>query len=56
MDDLNRAVQAADRSGCTTPLHVVTQANVEADCGERNIFDPGNGYRDEYAKVGGAAQ
>ena len=51
---MNRALQGAAFSGYTSPLHVVTQENVAFDGGERNIFDPGNGYRDAYAKIWGS--
>ena len=53
VDELNRAMQGEAWSGYTTPLHVVTQANVAFDGGDKNVFDPGNGYRDEYAKIWG---
>ncbi|MEO0821902.1 MAG: substrate-binding domain-containing protein [Pseudomonadota bacterium] len=53
VDELNRAMQGADWSGYTSPLHVVTADNIGFDGGDRNIFDPGNGYRDEYAKIWG---
>jgi ribose transport system substrate-binding protein len=53
VDELNRAMQGADWSGYTSPLHVVTADNIGFDGGGRNIFDPDNGYRDEYAKIWG---
>lgn len=53
VDELNRAMQGAEWSGYTTPLHVVTQENISFDGGDNNIFDPGNGYRDEYKKIWG---
>ncbi|WP_298921980.1 substrate-binding domain-containing protein [uncultured Roseobacter sp.] len=53
VDELNRAIQREECSGYTSPLHVVTQENVAFDGGENNIFDPGNGYRDEYRKIWG---
>lgn len=53
VDELNRAVSKAEWSGYTSPLHVVTQANINADGGDKNIFDPGNGYRDQYSKIWG---
>lgn len=53
VDELNRAVQGEPWSGYTSPLHVVTKANIDFDGGDKNIFDPGNGYRDEYAKIWG---
>ncbi|WP_136660749.1 substrate-binding domain-containing protein [Nitratireductor sp. XY-223] len=53
VDELNRAMQGEDWSGYTSPLHVVTAENISSDGGDKNIFDPGNGYRDEYAKIWG---
>ncbi len=53
VDELNRAMQDADWSGYTTPLHVVTQENVESDGGQNNTFDPDNGYRDAYRQIWG---
>jgi ribose transport system substrate-binding protein len=53
VDELNRAMQGAEWSGYTSPLHVVTKANIGFDGGDANIFDPGNGYREEYAKIWG---
>ena len=53
VDELNRAVQGQAWSGYTSPLHVVTVENVAFDGGDKNSFDPGNGYRDAYAKIWG---
>jgi ribose transport system substrate-binding protein len=53
VDELNRAMQGAEWSGYTSPLHVVTAANISFDGGDKNIFDPGNAYRDAYAKIWG---
>jgi ribose transport system substrate-binding protein len=53
VDELNRAVQGEEWSGYTSPLHVVTADNISFDGGDNNIFDPGNGYRDEYRKIWG---
>lgn len=55
VDELNRALQGAAWSGYVSPLHVVTKANVGFDGGDKNLFDPGNGYRDQYAKIWGKA-
>ena len=51
VDELNRAIQGEACSGYVSPLHVVTKENIAYDGGEKNIFDPGNGYRDEYTKI-----
>ncbi|UJW84537.1 substrate-binding domain-containing protein [Devosia sp. SL43] len=53
IDELNRAIQGAEWSGYTSPLHVVTADNISFDGGDNNLFDPGNGYRDEYARIWG---
>lgn len=53
VDELNRAIQGVEWSGYTSPLHVVTADNISFDGGDNNLFDPGNGYRDEYARIWG---
>lgn len=53
VDELNRAIQGETCSGYVSPLHVVTKENIAFDGGDNNIFDPGNGYRDEYARMWG---
>jgi ribose transport system substrate-binding protein len=53
VDELNRAMQGAEWSGYTSPLHVVTKENIAFDGGDRNIFDPENGYREQYRKIWG---
>lgn len=53
VDELNRAMQGQKWSGYTSPLHVVTADNIAFDGGDNNIFDPGNGYRDQYSKIWG---
>lgn len=53
VDELNRAMQGKEWSGYTSPLQVVTADNIAFDGGDRNIFDPDNGYRGEYGKIWG---
>ena len=53
VDELNRAMQGEACSGYIPPLHVVTAENITFDGGDKNLFDPGNGYRDAYAKIWG---
>ncbi len=53
VDELNRAIQGEEWSGYTSPLHVVTSANIAFDGGPSNLFDPGNGYREEYRTIWG---
>lgn len=50
VDELNRAMHGAPASGYMSPLHVVTKANIAFDGGDKNTFDPGNGYRETYAR------
>lgn len=53
IDEMNRAFTKVSWSGYVPLPHVVTTANVGGDGGEKNIFDPGNGYRDQYKKIWG---
>lgn len=55
VDEMNRAIQGVAWSGYISPLHVVTKENVAFDGGDKNMFDPGNGYRNQYAKTWGKA-
>jgi len=52
-DEMNRAIAGDKPSGFVPHVHLFTGANVEADGGKDNKFDPGNGYRDEYKKIWG---
>ncbi len=53
LDELNRAFTGEKPSGYVTPIHLVTKANIDADGGKQNRFDPDNGYRDQYRKIWG---
>jgi ribose transport system substrate-binding protein len=53
VDELNRAFAGQPPSGFSTPVHLVTKANIAFDGGPRNAFDPDNGYRDVYRKIWG---
>ncbi|WP_299619141.1 substrate-binding domain-containing protein [Pelagibius sp.] len=53
VDELNRAMQGEGWSGYVSPLHVVTPENIAYDGGPKNLFDPENGYREEYRKIWG---
>ena len=53
IDELNRAFAGHKHSGYSAPVHLVTSANVTFDGGQRNEFDPDNGYRDRYKKIWG---
>ena len=50
VDEPIQAIQGAGWSGHTTPLHVVTRGNVEADGRTANISDPGNGHAKVWAR------
>ena len=53
IDEMNRAFAKAPWSGYVPGVHLVTAANVSADGGANNVFDPGNGYRDQYKRIWG---
>ncbi len=53
IDELNRAFAGVRPSGYVTPIHLVTKANVGADGGPKNVFDPDNGYRAHYTAIWG---
>jgi len=53
VDELNRAFHGEKPSGYVTKVHLVTKDNINADGGDKNTFDPGNGYRDAYKKIWG---
>ncbi len=54
VDELNRAFAGEKWSGFVPGIHLVTKDNIESDGGPNNLFDPDNGYRDEYKKIWGA--
>jgi ribose transport system substrate-binding protein len=54
VDELNRAFNKAPWSGFISGIHLVTPDNIAFDGGQKNIFDPDNGYRDQYKKIWGA--
>ena len=51
VDELNRAFAKAAWSGYVSGIHLVTPANIAFDGGAKNVFDPDNGYRDQYKKI-----
>lgn len=53
VDELNRAFAGQPSSGFVAPVHLVTLANIGSDGGPKNLYDPDNGYRDQYAKIWG---
>jgi ribose transport system substrate-binding protein len=55
IDEMNRAFAGAPPSDYVTPVHLVTVDNIGVDGGPNNIFDPDNGYRDQYKAIWGIA-
>ncbi|MDH4390760.1 MAG: substrate-binding domain-containing protein [Aquabacterium sp.] len=53
VDELNRAFAKEKWSGYVPKVHLVTTANVGQDGGPKNLFDPDNGYRNQYKKIWG---
>ncbi|MBV1703572.1 MAG: substrate-binding domain-containing protein [Hyphomicrobiales bacterium] len=53
VDELNRAFAKQPWSGYVSKIHLVMPDNVQFDGGKRNVFDPGNGYRDHYKAIWG---
>jgi ribose transport system substrate-binding protein len=53
VDEMNRAFAGQPPSGYVTPVHLVTADNIQFDGGPNNIFDPDNGYRDQYKRIWG---
>lgn len=53
IDEANRALSKQPPSGYVAATHLVTKADIASDGGANNIYDPANGYRDEYRKIWG---
>lgn len=53
IDELNRAFAGAPPSGFVDPVHLFVHANLDSDGGPQNIYDPTNGYQNEYRKIWG---
>ena len=53
VDELNRAFNKQPWSGFISGIHLVTANNIAYDGGPKNIFDPDNGYRDQYKAIWG---
>ncbi|MES2102877.1 MAG: substrate-binding domain-containing protein [Pseudomonadota bacterium] len=50
VDELNRAFAGGQPSGYVTQVHLVTSQNIAYDGGPKNVFDPGNDYRNQYQR------
>ncbi|MBV8962435.1 MAG: substrate-binding domain-containing protein [Hyphomicrobiales bacterium] len=53
IDEMNRAIAGQPPSGYVAHVHLFINSNIDKDGGAQNIFDPGNGYKDEYKKIWG---
>jgi ribose transport system substrate-binding protein len=53
IDEMNRALAGEQPSGYVAPPHLFINSNIDADGGDKNTFDPGNGYREAYKKIWG---
>lgn len=53
VDELNRAFAKAPWSGYVPGVHLVVADNVNRDGGSKNIYDPENGYREQYRRIWG---
>lgn len=53
VDEMNRAFAGAPPSGFVAPPHLFIKANINQDGGEKNTYDPQNGYRDHYKAIWG---
>lgn len=53
IDELNRAFAGQPPSGFVAPPHLFIATNLNRDGGPNNIYDPENGYQNEYKKIWG---
>lgn len=51
VDEVNRAVSGEKPSGYHAPAYLVSAQNKAFHGGAKNMFEPANGYRDEYRKI-----
>ncbi|MDP5254246.1 MULTISPECIES: substrate-binding domain-containing protein [unclassified Vibrio] len=49
IDELNRLFNKKPISNYVTPVHLVTPDNIDEAGGDRNTYDPDNGYREFYS-------
>ena len=54
-DEMNRALAGEAPSDYVTYPHITTIENVDAEGGDKNVYDPSNGYRDQYKKIWGGS-
>ncbi len=53
IDELNRAFAGDPPSGFVDPVHLFVHADLDSDGGPKNLYDPTNGYENEYKKIWG---
>ena len=53
IDELNRAFAGQPPSGFVPPPHLFIASNLDRDGGPNNFYEPENGYKDIYRKIGG---
>ena len=51
VDEMNRLLAGERVTGTVFPVHLVTADNIDADGGDRLVYDPANGYRDIYRRI-----
>lgn len=51
VDEMNRLFAGEHVTGTVFPVHLVTADNIDADGGDRLLYDPANGYRDIYRRI-----
>ena len=51
VDEMNRLFAGERVTGTVFPVHLVTADNIDADGGDRLVYDPANGYRDIYRRI-----
>jgi len=51
VDEMNRLFAGEHVTGTVFPVHLVTADNINADGGDRLLYDPANGYRDIYRRI-----
>ncbi|MDB5990398.1 MAG: sugar transporter substrate-binding protein [Herbaspirillum sp.] len=55
IDEMNRLFNGFGPTNFVAPTHLLTRANIAYDGGPRMMFDPDNGYRDNYRHIWSAA-
>ncbi|NNM56920.1 substrate-binding domain-containing protein [Acidocella sp.] len=53
IDELNRDFAGQPPSGYHTPVHIFTRNDIDSDGGQKDIYDPADGYQAAYEKIWG---